>query len=304
MKAKAKGAPVPKKGTSKVSLSMVGFFDILGFSNQVENVESETELLKVAGTVESIRKHFEYRSKDEHTRELHKILGKQVLAFSDCVVTAMSVQTESVRHEGIFDTFGSQISDMAYSQVQCIWDGYFLRGGVDIGYWYYDKGVIVSPALVAAYKEERDRACHPVISISKRLYELLRDDAGRRAYSQNADPFPNEFCSFEHPDKSIGTVHFINYLRIAAQSLDWQYDRTTYEACMAAPRDSDERDKIMNEGYRRNQCAFFQRHKELIESAYGVAGDKVKKKYRFLADYHNEELLRIMPKEGGLRVTL
>lgn len=111
---------MPKKGTSKVSLSMVGFFDILGFSNQVENVESETELLKVAGTVESIRKHFEYRSKDEHTRELHKILGKQVLAFSDCVVTAMSVQTELVRHEGIFDTFGSQISDMAYSQVQPI----------------------------------------------------------------------------------------------------------------------------------------------------------------------------------------
>jgi hypothetical protein len=302
MTTKAKSVSPSKRGASKVSLSMVGFFDILGFSNQVESVQSKEELLKIAGTVESIRKHFEFRAKDKHIRELHNILGKQVLAFSDCVITAVSVQTEFVSEEGIFDTFGAQIVDMAYSQVECIWDGYFLRGGVDIGYWYYEKGLLVSPALVAAYKEERDRAIYPVISISQRLYKLLRDEPGRKFYSKDADPFTDEFSSFRHPNGGI--VHFINYLRIAAKSVDWQYDRATYEAYMAAPRGSDERDKIMGEGYYRNLVGFFQRHKALVVSAHKAADEKVKVKYQFLADYHNKELRRFLPRQPELRVAL
>ena len=303
MKAKAKSAPAAQRGASKASISMVGFFDILGFSNQVEKVQSEAELLEIAGIVESIRKHFEYRSKDKQIRELHEILDKRVLAFSDCVVTAVSAQSDFVRREGIFDTFGSQILDMAYSQVQCIWDGYFLRGGVDIGYWHYEKGLLVSPALVGAFKEEQQRACYPVISISKRLYGQLKSDSGRRMYSKDADPLPDQFCSFMHPEK--GRVYFINYLRLAAKSVDWQYDRATYQAYMAAPRGSDERDRIMSDGYYHSLVAFFQRHNELVVAAHkAAADDKVKVKYRFLADYHNKELRRFLPKERKLRITI
>jgi hypothetical protein len=135
VKKKARHVPWPRNGASRVSLSMVGFFDILGFSNQVESVQSEADLLKIAGTVESIRKHFEFRSKDKHVRQLHDIMGKRVLAFSDLVVTAVSVHTDFVRNQGLFDTFDSEIVNMAYSQVQRIWDGYFLRGGVEAWIW-------------------------------------------------------------------------------------------------------------------------------------------------------------------------
>lgn len=302
VKTKATHAPSPRTRASRVSLSMVGFFDILGFSNNVESVQSEAELLKIAGTVESIRKHFEFRSKDKHIRQLHEIMGKRVLAFSDCVVTAVSVHTDFVRNQGLFDTFGSEIVNMAYSQVQCILDGYFLRGGVDMGYWYYDKGLLVSPALVTAYKEEQQRACYPVISISRGLYKLLRDDPGRKAYSKDADPLPDEFSSFRHPKGGI--VHFINYLRIAAKSVDWQFDRATYEAYMAAPRGSDERDRIMGDGYYRSLVGFFERHKDLIVFAHNSANENVKAKYQFLADYHNKELRRFLPKRRDLRVIL
>lgn len=299
MKTKAKGIS-PSRRASKVSLSMVGFFDVLGFSNRVESVESEAELLKIAKTVESIRNRFEYQSKDKNIRDLHNMLDKRVLAFSDCGVTAVSAQTDFVRQEGIFDTFGSQIVDMAYSQIQCIEDGYFLRGGVDIGYWYYDKGLLVSPALVAAYKEERDRACYPVISISRNLYKLLKDEPGRKFYSKDADPLPDEISSLRHPKG--GMVHFINYLRITAKSLDWQYDRATYDAYMAVPRDSDERSRIMGEGYYRSLVDFFRRHKELIATAHKSASESVKVKYRFLANYHNKEVRNFLPKQRELRI--
>lgn len=279
---------------------MVGFFDILGFSDRVENVQSETDLLAIAATVAKIRKHFEYRPKEDHVRKLHHILGKRVLAFSDCIVTAVSINTDFARDQGLFDTLGSEIFDMAYAQVQSVWQGYFLRGGVDIGYWYYNRGLLVSPALVTAYKEEQRRACYPVIAISNRLYALLRDDPGRKCYSKDADPLPDQFSSFKHPNE--GRVWFLNYLRLMAKSVDWQYDRATYEAYMAAPRESEERSKIMSDGYDRNLLAFFERHKDLIVSAYNAADEKVKAKYRFLANYHNREARLFLGKRRDIQI--
>lgn len=283
---------------------MVGFFDVLGFSNRVENVKTEAELVEIAETIESIRKRFAFSSKDKHVKQLHRILGKRVLAFSDCVVTSVSTATNFVRQEGLYDTFGSEIVDMAYSQIQCVWDGYFLRGGVDIGYWYYDKGVLVSPAMITAYKEERDRATYPVISLSERLYKLLKNDPGRRVYSKDADPFADEYASFKYP-RTQKRVHFINYLRLGAKAVDWQYDRATYEAYMAAPaRGSDEREKIMEDGYLRSLVRFFQNHRALVEKAHSMAPAEVKYKYRFLADYHNKELRFFLAKRRDLRIKL
>ena len=73
---------------------------------------------------------------------------------------------------------------------------------------------------------------------------------------------------------------------------------------MATPRDSDERGKIMEEGYYRSLVDFFQRHKKLVVSAHKAADEKVMVKYRFLADYHNNELRRFLPKRRKLRVIL
>jgi hypothetical protein len=287
-----------------VSLAMVGFVDILGFSDLVGKVTTKTGLVEIADTVGKIRKHFEYRSKDTEIRKLHRILGKTVLAFSDCIVTSVSVESTIVHSEGLFDALGSELWDIAYSQVRCIHEGYFLRGGVDIGYWYYAKDLLVSPAMIKAYDEERLRACHPIIAASNQLYNLLQKHPGRKAYSKDVDPFPDQFSSFKHP-VSGNRVRFINYLRLMAQSLDWQYDRATYQTYMAAPRESEERDKIMSEGYERSLLDFFQRHKALIISAHSAAAnEKVKAKCRFLVDYHNKELRLFLPTRNDIRVTL
>jgi hypothetical protein len=284
---------------------MVGFFDLLGFSDRVEKVETENDLRIIADDVDRIRERFEYNSANRWIHDGHRVLDKTVLAFSDCVVTAVSLETEMVATEGAFDVLGSEIWSIAISQSRCTLDGIFLRGGIDIGRWYYDKAkdLLVSPAMVRAYKEERDRACYPVIAISDQLYRLLRDHPLRKVYSKDIDPFPDQFSSFKHP-KSGKRVRFINYLRLVAPSLDWQYDKATRDAYMASPRDSDERDRIMTEGYTRNLVDFFERHKAMIRSAYGAAKDDVKEKYRFLAKYHNRELRRFLSKRADLRVEL
>jgi len=71
---------------------------------------------------------------------------------------------------------------------------------------------------------------------------------------------------------------------------------------MAAPPESDERSKIMSDGYQRNLVAFFVRHKELIVSAFTAADEKVKAKYRFLADYHNREARLFLRKRRDIQI--
>jgi len=284
---------------------MVGFFDLLGFSDRVEKVETEGDLRIIARDVDRIRERFEYNTVNRWMRDAHRVLDKTVLAFSDCVVTAVSLETEMLATEGAFDALGSEIWSIAISQSLCALDGQFLRGGIDIGRWYYDKAkdLLVSPAMVRAYKEERDRACYPVIAVSDELYRLLGDHPLRRVYSEDIDPFPDQFSSFKHP-KTGKQVRFINYLRLVAPSLDWQYDKATRDAYMALPRDSDERDRIMTDGYTRNLVGFFEQHKAMITSAYRTAKADVQKKYRFLAKYHNTELRRFLSKRADLRIKL
>jgi len=305
VKSKRKRASRAQKDASTMTLAMVSFFDLLGFSDRVENIETESDLRTIVGDVDSIRQRFEYRPTKRSTYEVHRILDKSVLAFSDCVITAVSLETEMVATEGLFDVLGSEIWEIAIGQSRCVLDGTFLRGGIDFGPWYYDKAkdLLVSPAMVRAYKAERDRACYPVIAISDQLYRLLRDHPGRKAYSNDIDPFRDQFSSFTHP-KSGKRVRFINYLRLVAPSLDWQYDKATRDAYMALPRDSDKKSKIMMDGYGRNLVDFFERHKAVITSAHSAAQGDVKKKYQFLAKYHNRELRRFLSKRDDLRIKL
>ena len=294
-----------EESSAKTTLAMVGFLDLLGFSHRVETVKTEENLLAIAADVEKIRELFEYRSTRKWTNEAHRILDKTVLAFSDCVVIAVSIETEMVKIEGAFDVLGSEIWDIAISQSRCTLGGHFLRGGIDVGSWYYDrsKDVLVSPAMVNAYKLERDRASYPVIAVSDQLYYLLRDHPGRKFYSKDADPFPDQFASFKHP-KSGKRIRFINYLRLVAPSLDWQYDKATRDAYMKAPLHSDERDRIMQDGYMRNLSGFFERHKSMILSASRGTRGAVREKYKFLALYHNTELMRFLSNRNDLRVRL
>ena len=290
---------------SKTTLAMVGFLDLLGFSHRIETVKTEEDLLTIASDVEKIRELFEYRSTRKSTNEVHNILDKTVLAFSDCVVLAVSLETEMVKVEGAFDVLGSEIWDIAISQSRSTLGGHFLRGGIAVGSWYYHraKDLLVSPAMVKAYKEERDRACYPVIAVSNELYYLLRDHPGRKFYSKDADPFPDQFSSFKHP-KSGKQVRFINYLRLVAPSLDWQYDKASRDAYMRSPPGSDERDRIMQDGYMRNLSDFFEHHKSMIVSACRGTKGAVREKYEFLAQYHNTELKRFLSDRKDLRVRL
>jgi hypothetical protein len=112
-----------KSGSSDLPYAMAGFFDLLGFSDRVENINSLTDLENITKAVERVRNRFEYRTEDKWTKEVHQITDKTVLAFSDCIVTSVPLHTQTAAREGLFDFLGSEIEEIALSQVSCILGG-------------------------------------------------------------------------------------------------------------------------------------------------------------------------------------
>jgi hypothetical protein len=253
----------PRSGRRKPTQALVAFIDLLGFSEQVLAVRSADDLERLVGSISTVRDYFDYQPTDQITREAQDISKTEVLAFSDCVVVSIGLRSPATESQGEFDVWGSDLVIMAYAQGKAAATGRFLRGGLDKGLWFHGAGILVSPALVRAYRLETNTAKYPVLAISESLYTFLRDHPGRLVYSAELDPFLTMFRSFT--DASGKKVHYLNYMELMLDDMDWQHDRETVAAYKAAA--PDDRDAIAREGFRKNREHFLRDHRDAIESA-------------------------------------
>lgn len=290
-----------RANTARPSVALTAFIDLLGFSQQALSVRSVADLERLIKKVRVIRDYFDHEPTDPTTREAQRISKTEVLAFSDCVVISIGLDLPAIKVQGEFDIWAHDLHAMAYAQAQAVAAGHLIRGGIDKGLWYHDReGVLVSPALVKAYRLEH-AANYPVLAVGDALYKFLRDHPGRRAYSKDLDPIPRMFRSFTYDAGT--TFRYLNYIELLIYDVDWQFDQQTVQAYRAAPLG--QRDAIAKKGLRRNVERFFRAHKKAIEAAYRrIIHKRIKSKYVFLRDYHNEMVKKYLPKSKGLDVTL
>lgn len=265
--------------------SISAFIDILGFADTTLAVTSADDLAALEAKVRLVQDAFEFSSKDKSVRDQHVIYKKNVLAFSDCVVVNLPLRSTITKHEGTFDPIMSELVSMAWAQCTCVLEGIFLRGGISLGWWYRSGHRLVSSSLVHAYKFE-NQAMWPVLALTEDLYGFLANHDHRQFYSEDFDPIPLTFDSFEHP-RSNNTVYFLDYLSIWLSSIDWATSRSEFEEYLAAIPEI--RNEIMNRGYEQNVLKSLMFHKEAIENALVYARTKkVRAKYEWLAGYHNK----------------
>ena len=283
----------------KIVESLVAFIDLLGFSERVLALSSVGDLGRLIDSIRRIRSYFDYQPADPGTREAQRISNTEVLAFSDCVVVSIGLKSPATEVQGEFDVSGHDLLMIAHVHATAVASGNFLRGGLDKGLWHHDPaGILVSPALVQAYRLEQ-QAKYPILTISDSLYKFLRDHPGRQFYSKDFDPFPRMFRVSK--DKSGKRIRYLKYIELAVNDLDWQYDRKTIRAYRAA--NPDDRDAIARKGYKRNVESFFRYHKKAIESAYKeLSSSRIKSKYAFLANYHNEIVDKYFGTRDDLKV--
>src|SRR5258705_7170100 len=133
---------------------LFAFIALLGFSNRVEAITTEEQLRVSDDDVVYVQNEFEHKSSDKFIQEEHKIVGKSVLAFSDCLVISVPLRSQMADFQGTFDLLMSELNSYAWALGTCVLRGIFLRGGVDLGFWYRRKDTLISPAMVLAYRLE------------------------------------------------------------------------------------------------------------------------------------------------------
>jgi len=190
---------------------VMAFIDLLGFSARVEAISTKAELRALDDAVAFVQAEFGHKTPDESTRDANRVMHKTVLAFSDCLVISVPVRSPLADHQGSFDLLMDELSSFGLAKGSCVLRGTFLRGGVDLGFWYRRQDSLISPAMIHAYRLEQD-ACVPMIAISPALWKYLAKHPHRSFYHDDADPIPKTFR--RHGKLPNGrTQRFINYVR-------------------------------------------------------------------------------------------
>ena len=275
---------MPRKN---VSIGVTAFLDILGFGDRVLGAKSSKDIDLIARDVKRIQNEFDYKPKDPAIREVHSNYRKTVLAFSDSVIVNVPIQSEMTELEGTFDALMSELSSMAFAQARCVNQGLFLRGGVDLGWWYRRGATLISQSMVRAYKAE-GIANVPVIALTEDLYQFFFKHTHRKHYSDDIEPVRRSLRPYSESGPN-GTVNYwyLDYITIYAESVGWIRSRAQHQEYLDA--NPDKKQEIMEDGYNMNLDDWFSHHARTIEGAHAKeSSEKVKRKYEWLSSYHNE----------------
>ncbi|MDP8246176.1 MAG: hypothetical protein P9L94_18985 [Candidatus Hinthialibacter antarcticus] len=267
-----------------VSYGITAFIDILGFSEKVLSAKTYEDINEIQLLLEKIQKEFDFKTKDSSIKDVQKLYKKKVLAFSDCVVINIPLKSNATKYDGTFDPLMIELSNFAIAQGSCVQNGLFLRGGIDLGWWFQSRTSLISKSLVSAYKIEK-LAKMPIIALSKGFYNFLSKHKHRDYYCNELDPVKDLFKKYKSIKNGI-EVWYLDYISICLDSLDWRLsERQVEEHRNATP---DKKTKIERNGYRKNTDNWLIKHAQKIEESYVNSPDNnVCEKYSWLSKYHN-----------------
>lgn len=280
--------------TNSLNNCLVAFIDILGMKDRVKNIKTKEDLETVHEILESLQQEFEKNTDGTNSAD-HKLTGKKVLAFSDCIVISLDFKAPIIDTMGTFDAMLSQLSVIGLSQAIFICNKrFFLRGGIDIGIWYSKQDILISPALTKAYDLEQE-ITYPVIAVTKLAHNFFIKHPQRKQYSENSDP-TNIFKKLKYSDGRH--TYFIDYLWLGYVASESWYSEDDLRRYKKAINDDNKRE-ILTNSYKESQKTFLINHKNAViqglQSIYSKQNKKTKDKYKWLKRYHNRFVAELDP---------
>ena len=181
--------------------------------------------------------------------------------FSDTLVLAAPVTDKDGEQYAI----DGLILQAAWLQLTLLASGFFVRGGLSLGWFHIDNGLIFGPALADAYELESRHAVYPRVVISKDAEASLRHDP-RRAFGAVEPLGRGLLCDGD------GWT-FVDYLELLLDALD---------------------DPVVAiEVHRDHVIDRLDRHRD---------DKRVWEKYRWVAEYHNAFVDRVFEGAAEARV--
>lgn len=281
---------ITKRNTKQ---GLFAFVDLLGFSDRVKAIKSEEQLRKLDSDVVYAQDQFELKSEDATIKESHRVSGKRVLAFSDCIVISVGLDSKIAELQGSYDVLVSELHSFGLAQGACVLNEIFIRGGVDVGFWFKRKDTLISPAMVGAYELEGS-ACVPMIALTPALRTYLQNHGDGKNYSTD----PLKTIIKQKRRLPNGKSHwFINYIPICLEAIEpvlMHQEQIMYKALT-----SEARDRWRSETRMRRCRDWALRHRDVVHAAHSAASsDRVRVKYEWLTNYHNSEIKKFFGSEA------
>lgn len=267
-----------------VSAGITAFIDILGFSNKVSSANTFDDIAILHKGIATIQEYFEFSNVSEMTAEVHELAGKRVLAFLDCVVINIPLESDSTEYSGSFDPMMMELLGMAISQSLCVHSSLFIRGGIDIGWWYNNGDILISSGLVNSAKRE-ESANVPVIALCEDLYNYFLNHEDRNTYHESIDPIRSMFRYYSDDQADY---YYLDYIDVTLRNIDWCPRGDEKEEYFSASEEG--KDKMRARGHKEMIERWLKGHAEIIESAAKEVkkSKKIHSKYEWLAQYHND----------------
>lgn len=247
---------------------LVGFLDLLGFSNIVDSVQDKPEL--AAEKIEFLDKTIKnIREKNLSTRLFpddnplpqepkYKIFSDCICIASDCIVDNVELKISNVFMFLLM---------LLYIQAELTLHGIFVRGAVTINWHFQNEDIVFSSALINAYYIESKKAIYPRIIIDESVIAALQ---------KTKDTEANFHILNSLIKRDADGLVFLDYLEYA--------------------NELDHEEYIID---------FFQEHRKLIEQQLNQKNEpKIKGKYLWLARYHNQKVKEFFTNNVFLAVLL
>lgn len=278
-------------------LRLVAWVDILGFSQELQQANTDRDFSKVYKKMLYVHNVFDgpnASDEPESQKERNASCGRTVLALSDGLVVATAPNSEVSKYFSPYDHLMGFIGDILEAQARCALRGIFLRGGISIGPFYYENDILLSPALVRAYKLESRKATYPAIIAKKDDMDAIAELEGVECYAKGAVPSRNYFKKFKSPRQTKGErFYFLNYLDFIANPAnhDFATEQDRIDFGDRVKFEPHERDEIFNTSTARSALNALNEHKNKILGALSTnTSSKVKSKFKWLMKYHNRTL--------------
>lgn len=287
---------------------LVAFIDILGFGHQIEEANTEEDFQKLYRTLHFVQEAFDnplVAGDPGHQVGLNVEYGRKVLALSDAVVVAITPNCPAGPMMGGYDLLGLALFDILTAQARCACRGIFLRGGISHGSFFYDeqKDILLSSALVRAYELESKYADYPIIIVPDSTRHAIFNVPKKGYYAPGADPTPTYFAKHDRPWKTKNNepLYFLNYVGAMLNEQHQGWDPKDKRKYLEAHErfDSKRAQELIDRMAMKNAAYFLKWHRRRIVEAYTVAtAESVRRKYRWLMNYHNRSFRRDLPYIG------
>lgn len=180
---------------------IVAWVDLLGFREQIYKADTPAAFQSAYRRLRDVQEEFnkETASIDPDQGDLNANSGIRVFALSDGLVITLDLQTDCPAAEvsSSYDRVGLFLESLRLAQARCAAVGNLVRGGVAVGYFWFQNDILLSPALAQAYHMECKVAKAPVIVLHREFANKLRSMKADEGYRDDIDPMRDLFRDCE-----------------------------------------------------------------------------------------------------------